>query len=72
MDLSELELQPCYHVISHLIYVATRHQVSDVWIAGRPKLRDRRLVDIDVEALKAKAKQWARRIADIPRPGSPA
>jgi 5-methylthioadenosine/S-adenosylhomocysteine deaminase len=72
VDLGELELQPCYHVISHLIYVATRHQVSDVWIAGRPKLRDRRLIDIDVEALKAKAKQWARRIADIPRPGSPA
>jgi 5-methylthioadenosine/S-adenosylhomocysteine deaminase len=70
VDLSELELQPCYHVISHLIYVATRHQVSDVWIAGRPKLRDRRLIDIDAEALKAKAKQWARRIADIPRPGA--
>jgi 5-methylthioadenosine/S-adenosylhomocysteine deaminase len=70
VDLGELELQPLYHVISHLIYVATRHQVRDVWIAGQPKLRDRRLVDIDVEALKAKAQHWARRIADIPRPGT--
>lgn len=67
VDLGELELQPLYHVISHLVYVATRHQVSDVWIAGHPKLRDRRLADIDAAALKAKAKAWAQRIAGIPR-----
>ena len=70
VDLGELELQPLYHVVSHLVYVATRHQVSDVWIAGRPKLRDRHLADMDAGALKAKARAWARRIADIPRPGA--
>ncbi|MFN9965552.1 MAG: amidohydrolase family protein, partial [Lysobacteraceae bacterium] len=70
VDLGELELQPMYHVVSHLVYVATRHQVSDVWIAGRPKLRDRVLVDLDLAALKAKARSWAERIAAIPRPGA--
>ncbi|MBS3959329.1 MAG: TRZ/ATZ family hydrolase [Xanthomonadaceae bacterium] len=70
VDLGELELQPLYHVISHLVYVATRHQVSEVWIGGRPKLRERRLVGIDADALKAKARAWARRIATIPRSGA--
>ena len=69
VDLDELELQPMYSVVSHLVYVATRHQVRDVWIGGARKLSDRRLVDIDEAALKAKAKSWARRIAGIPRSG---
>lgn len=70
--LDELELQPLYNVISHLVYVVTRHQVNDVWIAGRAKLRDRRLVDLNSETLKIKARAWARRIGDIPRTGSKA
>jgi 5-methylthioadenosine/S-adenosylhomocysteine deaminase len=65
VDLGQLETQPLHHVISQLIYAAGRHQVSDVWIAGRPKLRDRGLVDIDIAALIANAKQWRDRIAAI-------
>ncbi len=72
VDLGDLELQPLYHVISHLVYVVTRHQVRDVWIDGRAKLRDRHLVDIDADALKAKAKAWGARIAAIPRKGASA
>ncbi|MFN3964010.1 MAG: TRZ/ATZ family hydrolase [Silanimonas lenta] len=72
IELSSLELQPCYHVISHLVYAASRRDVRDVWIAGRPRLRDHRLVDVDAGALGAKARAWARRIASLPRPGAPA
>lgn len=72
IELSPLELQPCYHVISHLVYAASRRDVRDVWIAGRPRLRDHCLVDVDVEALGAKARAWGRRIASLPRPGAPA
>jgi 5-methylthioadenosine/S-adenosylhomocysteine deaminase len=54
-----------HHVISQLIYATGRHQVSDVWIAGRPKLRDRVLVDMDSDALIANARQWRARIAAI-------
>lgn len=72
IELSPLELQPCYHVISHLVYAASRRDVRDVWIAGRSRLCDYRLVDVDAEALGAKARAWARRIASLPRPGAPA
>lgn len=65
VDLSQLETQPLHHVISQLIYATGRHQVSDVWIAGRPKLRDRVLVDMDTDALIANARQWRARIAAI-------
>ena len=58
-----LEMQPIYNIISQLIYVAGRHQVSDVWIAGKRKLRDRGLVDIDCDAILAKAERWRERIA---------
>ncbi len=65
VDLGQLETQPLHHVISQLVYAAGRHLVSDVWIAGRPKLRERMLVDMDVPALLANARQWRERIAMI-------
>ena len=61
--LDDLETQPIYHVISQLIYVAGRHQVSDVWIAGRRKLAERVLTGIDTGDLVARARRWRERIA---------
>ncbi|MCD7100321.1 TRZ/ATZ family hydrolase [Stenotrophomonas sp. MMGLT7] len=65
VDLSALETQPLHHVLSQLIYATGRHQVSDVWIAGRPKLVRRELVGMDVEAITANARQWRDRIRTI-------
>jgi len=62
VDLEQIETQPLHHVISQLVYAVGRHQVSDVWIAGRCKLRQRELVDIDTGALIANARQWRARI----------
>ncbi|HUD42127.1 MAG TPA: TRZ/ATZ family hydrolase [Dokdonella sp.] len=61
--LDEIEMQPVYHVVSQLIYAAGRHQVSDVWIAGRRKLARRELVDLDTAEIIAKARRWRERIA---------
>ena len=65
VDLGQIETQPLHHVISQLIYATGRHQVSDVWIAGRARLQARELVDIDTAALVANARQWRTRIAAI-------
>ncbi|MBU8976172.1 TRZ/ATZ family hydrolase [Lysobacter sp. MMG2] len=65
VDLGQLETQPLHHVVSQLIYATGRHQVSDVWIAGRAKLRERMLVDMDAAALVANARQWRERVAAI-------
>jgi 5-methylthioadenosine/S-adenosylhomocysteine deaminase len=68
VDMSPLETQPLHHVASQLVYATGRHQVSDVWIAGTPKLQDKVLVDMDPDALVANARQWRRRIASIALP----
>jgi 5-methylthioadenosine/S-adenosylhomocysteine deaminase len=61
--LSDLETQPLFHVASQLVYATGRHQVTDVWIAGRRKLAGRQLVDMDVEAILARTRQWRERIS---------
>jgi len=63
--LDALETQPLYHAISQLVYSTGRHQVSDVWIAGKRKLADGTLVDMDSVAIRARARQWQQRIAAI-------
>jgi 5-methylthioadenosine/S-adenosylhomocysteine deaminase len=68
VDMAQLETQPMHHVISQLVYATGRQQVSDAWIAGRPKLRARMLVELDAEALVANARQWRDRIAAIRLP----
>ena len=69
VDLAALETQPLHHVVSQLVYATGRHQVSDVWIAGRRKLRDRQLVDMDEAGIVANARQWRERINAIDLPG---
>ncbi|MDQ3511252.1 MAG: TRZ/ATZ family hydrolase [Pseudomonadota bacterium] len=68
IDLEQIETQPLHHVISQLVYAVGRHQVSDVWIAGQCKLRQRELVGIDTAVLIANARQWRARIGSIRSP----
>jgi 5-methylthioadenosine/S-adenosylhomocysteine deaminase len=65
VDLSPLETQPLHNVVSQLVYATGRQQVTDVWIDGRRRLRDRSLVDIDEAALRANARRWRDRIAAL-------
>ncbi len=65
VDLDPPETQPLFDVASQLVYAAGRHQVSDVWIAGRRKLRQRQLVDIDLADVLDKARRWRERIRSL-------
>lgn len=62
IDLSHPETQPLHHVVSQLIYAASRRQVSDVWVAGRRVLESGRLTSIDLEATTHQARLWATRL----------
>ena len=61
--LDAIESMPIYHLASQLVYAGNRRDVSDVWIAGARRLRDGALVDVDVDALRAKAARWQRFLA---------
>jgi 5-methylthioadenosine/S-adenosylhomocysteine deaminase len=70
VDMSPLETQPLHHVASQLVYATGRQQVRDAWIAGRAKLRDRVLVDMDEAVIVANARQWRERIAAVDLSGA--
>jgi len=62
IDLSAMEVAPCYDPISNLVYAAGREHVSHVWVDGRLRVRDGQLVDLDVRELQMKAAQWRDRV----------
>jgi len=76
VDLSPVETQPCYDVISQLLHCAGRHQVSHVWIAGSPALADRRIVTGGntglLEEVLASAAPWHNHVRQGLRQGSAA
>jgi 5-methylthioadenosine/S-adenosylhomocysteine deaminase len=63
IDLSTLACQPPRRPAEAVVFGATRHQVSDVWTAGRTAVREGRLLALDEEELRALARGWAERIA---------
>jgi 5-methylthioadenosine/S-adenosylhomocysteine deaminase len=65
LDLSEPETQPLHHVVSQLVYAASRRQFSDVWVAGRRVLNSGRLTTIDLKETTAAARGWQDRLARL-------
>jgi 5-methylthioadenosine/S-adenosylhomocysteine deaminase len=65
IDLSYLETQPLYCPVSQIVYAASRHQVSDVWVAGQRLLKQRQLMTIDKAALIVKVAKWQERLAGL-------
>ena len=63
VDLSDVGSQPLYDPVSQLVYTATRHQVTDVWVAGRPLLHGGRLTTLDEAGLLQKAAAWRDKIS---------
>ena len=63
VTLDEIETQPIYNVVSHLVYAMNRRQVTDVWIAGERRLAAGDVVGMDLGAVRDKARRWAPRIA---------
>ena len=62
VDLSVLDDAPVYDIESHLVHVASRERVSDVWIAGERVVRERALVQVDEAALAARTALWRGRL----------
>ncbi|MFP5344315.1 MAG: TRZ/ATZ family hydrolase, partial [Gammaproteobacteria bacterium] len=54
VHLGAIETQPLYDPVSQLVYAAGRHQVTDVWVAGRRLLHERTLTTLDEQAILAK------------------
>jgi 5-methylthioadenosine/S-adenosylhomocysteine deaminase len=64
VDLSALPTLPVHHVISHLVYAAPSHQVSDVWIDGHRMVEKGALTTLDADRTAREAEQWGRRLLE--------
>ena len=60
--LDDLESQPIYDPVSHIVYASTRNQVSNVWVDGKQLLKDRTLTTLDKQAIIENAQQWRNKI----------
>ena len=58
----EIETQPCYNIISQLVYATGRDKVTDVWVAGRQLLKERQLTTMNTTQIIKDAQHWAERI----------
>lgn len=67
LDMSSPETMPCYDPASHLVYAASRQQVTHVWVQGNLVLQDRQLVNIDSRELSEKAKVWQSKLQSRPK-----
>jgi 5-methylthioadenosine/S-adenosylhomocysteine deaminase len=54
---------PLYDLATHLVYSANRSDVTDVFVAGRQVVEDRRIVALDIEAPLAEMRALGARIA---------
>jgi len=63
IDLGHLESTPLYHPLSQLVYATGRHQVTDVWVAGKQLLKNRQLTTLHEENIIRMAREWQEKIA---------
>jgi 5-methylthioadenosine/S-adenosylhomocysteine deaminase len=68
VDLNAVRHQPVYDPVSHIVYVAGREDVTHVWVDGQPRVRNRRLVGLDNDDLRARAAYWHTKLAPHPNP----
>jgi len=62
VNFDTIEATPMYDPVSHLVYCCSRDQVTDVWIAGRQRLKNRQLTSMDELAIRHRAIEIADKI----------
>jgi 5-methylthioadenosine/S-adenosylhomocysteine deaminase len=64
VDLSGVEHQPLLDPVSELVYAASRHDVTDVWVAGEHLVAERVALRLDVTEIGESAQRWGRQLRE--------
>lgn len=64
IDLNYVSTQPVFDPVSQLVYSASRNQVTNVWVDGVQRVRNKELVFGDVTEVMQKAKSWKKKIEE--------
>ncbi|HYV25064.1 MAG TPA: amidohydrolase family protein, partial [Pyrinomonadaceae bacterium] len=62
VDLDDLNQTPWYNIYSDLVYATKADDVRTVIIEGRVVMRDRRLLTLNEETIKADARRYRERV----------
>lgn len=65
VNLDDLGSKPIYNPVSSLVYTATRHQVSNVWVKGTQKVADGILLAISNKKIESIISKWQDKIQEI-------
>ena len=70
VKLSDVNLQPCYEVASHLVYVAGREQVTHTWVGGqlkyhKPEGSSGVFSAIEPNEVQQVAQSWQRKLSNM-------
>jgi 5-methylthioadenosine/S-adenosylhomocysteine deaminase len=63
MDLGAIETQPVFDPLAHVVYAASRHQVTHSWVAGRCLMAERELKTLNEARVLRDAHAWGEKIA---------
>jgi len=55
-------MQPVYDPVAQIVYSASREQVTDVWVGGTQRVKNKKALDIDVAHILKKATDWSEKI----------
>lgn len=64
VDLSGIHMHPPHDLLSHVVYSASRDDVRDVYVAGRPLMLNRELLTLDEEKIRYDAQKAFEAIAE--------
>jgi 5-methylthioadenosine/S-adenosylhomocysteine deaminase len=59
------ELAPVFDPVSHLVYAAGREHVTDVWVAGKQQVADRKLLNPILGSLDTRYKLWQNALGSL-------
>jgi 5-methylthioadenosine/S-adenosylhomocysteine deaminase len=62
VDLSGLEHRPVLDPVASLVYAASRHDVTDVWVAGEHLIAERSALRFESSEIAAAADRWGQRM----------
>jgi 5-methylthioadenosine/S-adenosylhomocysteine deaminase len=62
VNLGKPELMPVYDAVSHLVYVAGREHVTEVWIGGNHVVNAQQLTRLDLPSLESGTRVWQNRV----------
>lgn len=62
--MSEIETQPCFNSVSHLVYCAGREHVTDVWVGGTLVVGEKQVLQKPHSELLAVARVWQNKLGN--------